>query len=63
MAWWCISLEVSVKGLKKCCISSALVETDEDILWNGREEDGNVCSVRNEGSDYEDGDSDTDWWR
>jgi len=44
MAWWCISPEVTVKGFKKCCISSALDETDDDILWNGREEGGNVWS-------------------
>ena len=35
-----------MKGLKKCCISSAVDETDDDKLWNGNEEDGNVGSVR-----------------
>ena len=48
-----------------CCMSSAVDETDDDMLWNGSEEDGNVWSecVEDEGTDCEDGDSDTDWWR
>ena len=63
MAWWCISPEVTVKGFKKCRISTALDETDGDMLWNGSEEDGNVRSEceGDEGTDCEDGDSDTDW--
>jgi len=44
MAWQCISPEVTVKGFKKCCISSALSGTDGDLLWNGREEVGNIWS-------------------
>jgi hypothetical protein len=28
MAWQRISTEVTVKGVKKCCISSAMDETD-----------------------------------
>ena len=35
-----------MKGFKKCCISSAVDETDDDRLWNGSEEGGNVRSVR-----------------
>jgi len=35
---------MTVKGFKKCCISSAVDGTD-DMLWNGSEEDGNVRSV------------------
>jgi hypothetical protein len=52
---------VNVKGFKKCCISSALVEAD-DMLWNGSEEDVNAGSdcEEDEGTDCEDGDSDTD---
>jgi len=46
-------------------ISSAGNENvyDDDVLWNGSEEDGNVRSVcqEDEGTDNEDGDSDTDW--
>jgi hypothetical protein len=42
-AWQSISPEVSVKGFKKCCISSAMDRTD-DKLWNGSEEVGNVRS-------------------
>jgi hypothetical protein len=30
-----------VKGFKKCCISSALGEADDDMLWNSSEEE--VC--------------------
>ena len=35
---------VIVKGFKKCCISIALNETDDDMLWNVSEEDGYVRS-------------------
>jgi len=62
-AWQRISLGVSVQGYKKCCISNAMGETDDDMLWNGSEEDGNVrreCE-EDEGTDCEDGDSDTEW--
>ena len=31
-----------MKGVKKCCISSAVEGTDGDMLWNGSEEGGNV---------------------
>jgi hypothetical protein len=37
-------------------------ETDDDMLWNDNEQDGNVrrqC-LKYEGTDCEDGDSDTD---
>jgi hypothetical protein len=40
-AWQHISPEVKVMGFSKCCISNA---TDDTILWNGCEEDGNVRS-------------------
>jgi hypothetical protein len=55
-----ISPEVTVKGFKKCCISKTV---DDDMLWNGSEEYGNVRSEceEDEGTDCEDGDSDTDW--
>jgi hypothetical protein len=33
-----------VKGFKKCCTSSAMDGTDNDMLWHGSEEDGNVRS-------------------
>jgi hypothetical protein len=53
---------VIVESFRKCCISSALDETD-DKLWNGSEEGGNVRSEceGDEGTDCDDGDSDTDW--
>ena len=61
-AWQCISPGVTVKGVKKCWISSAVDETD-DMLWNGSEEDGNVDSEceEDEGTDCEDGESHTEW--
>ena len=38
-AWQHISPEVNVKGFKKCYISSALDETDNDMLWDYGKED------------------------
>jgi hypothetical protein len=51
-----------VKGFKKRCISSAMDGTD-DMLRNDGEEDKDVRSEceEDEGTDCEDGDSDTDW--
>jgi len=52
-----------VKGFKECCVASAVVGTDDGMLWNSIEEDGNVrgeCEG-DEGTDCEGGDSDTDW--
>ena len=31
-----------MKGFKKCCTSNEMDGTDDDTLWNGSEEDGNV---------------------
>ena len=53
-----ISPEKLGKSFTKCCISSAMDETDIDMLWNGSEEGGNV-SIE-EGKDCEDGEGDTD---
>ena len=63
MAWQHISQEV--KGFKKYCVSSALDETDNDMSWNGFEEDGCVrCECEEDkDTDYEYSNSDTDWWR
>jgi hypothetical protein len=62
MAWQCISPEVIVKGFKKCCISSAVEGTDVNMLWDGSEGVGYGRSEweEDEGTDCEDGDSDTD---
>jgi hypothetical protein len=38
-AWQHILPEIIVKAFKKCCISNAVDKADDDILWNGREED------------------------
>jgi hypothetical protein len=60
-AWQRNSPEVSVKGFKKCCISNAVDETDDSMVWNGSEEDGNVRSEHEEDEDMTDnGDSDND---
>ena len=62
-AWQHISLEVSVNGFKKCCISNAVDGTDLDVLQNDSEEERGVRSVceEDEGTDYENGESDTEW--
>jgi hypothetical protein len=61
-AWQHISLEVTVKGFK-CFISNAVDKTNDNMLWNGSEENGNVRSecAEDEGTDCENGGSDTDW--
>jgi hypothetical protein len=62
-AWQCISPKVTVKGFKKCCLSNAVDGTDDGMLQNDSEEDGDVrgdCE-EDEGTDCEDGGSDIDW--
>ena len=61
-AWQCVWPEVTLNGFKKCCISKATDEND-DVLWNGSEEDGHVRSEceEDEDADCEDGDSDAGW--
>jgi hypothetical protein len=39
---------VTVKGFKKCCIFNAVDGTNDDMLWNGSEEDGNIRSEHEE---------------
>jgi len=62
-AWQHISPEVIVKGFKKCYVSNGLDGIDNDMLWNGSEEDGDVRSEceEDEGTVCEAGDSVTDW--
>ena len=57
MAWQRISPYIIVKGFKQW------MGTDDGMLWNGNEEDGNVRSEceEYEGTSCEDRDSDTDW--
>jgi hypothetical protein len=64
-AWQPISPELIVKGFKKCCISNAMDGSEDDVLWNDSEENGDVRSdaEEEEGTDREDADSDTDWER
>jgi len=52
-----------VKGFQKCCISNAVDETVDDLLWKISEKERNVRSEceEDDGTDCEDGDSDTDW--
>jgi hypothetical protein len=45
-AWQHITPEVTVKGFKKCCVSSGVDGIGIDMLRNGSEEDLNVRSVR-----------------
>jgi hypothetical protein len=54
MAWQHISPDVTVKGFKKCCISRAVDGSNDDMLWNGSEENGNVRSEceEDEGTDW-----------
>jgi hypothetical protein len=42
---------------------TAVDGTDDNMLWNGSEEDGSVRSVRkkDEGTDCDDEESDTEW--
>jgi len=39
-----MSSAVTVKGSMKSCISIAVDESDNDMLWNGSAEDGDVRS-------------------
>ena len=52
-----------LQGFKKCCISTAVDETDDGMLWNESEEGGNIGSEceEDEGTDCADGESITDW--
>ena len=51
-----------MKGIQKCYIPNA-VDGNDGMLWNGSEEDMNGRSEceEDEGTDYEEGDSYTDW--
>jgi len=62
MTWQRNSPEMIVKCFKKCCTCSAINETDGGMLSNGSEEERNVWSEceEDEGTDCEDGDSNTD---
>jgi hypothetical protein len=65
MAWQCISPQVTEGFYKVLYIQCSRTDDDDDddTLCNGSEEDGNVRSecYEDEGTDHEDGDSDTDW--
>jgi hypothetical protein len=37
-------LEIIVNSFKKCCTSNRVDVADDDMLWNGNKEDGNVRS-------------------
>jgi len=58
-AYQWIPPDVIVKGFKKWCISTAVDENSDYMLWNGGEEAGNVGSEceEDEGTDCEYGDS------
>jgi hypothetical protein len=63
-AWLFISPEVTVQGFKKYSTFNAVDGTD-CVLWNCSEQDGNVRSEReeDEGTNCDDGDSDTEQYR
>jgi hypothetical protein len=44
--WQHISPEVNVKGLKMCCTSSGVDESDDNMFWNDIEENENVGRMR-----------------
>jgi hypothetical protein len=52
-------------GFKRCCLSSALDETNVDMLWICVEKNGNVRSwcEEDENTDCADGKSDAEWYR
>ena len=53
-----------MKVFKKFCIFNAMDGTNDDMLWNGTEEDGDISKYKeDEGTDYVDGDTHTDWKR
>jgi hypothetical protein len=62
-AWQRISPKIIVKVFRKCCIFNVLDTTDNDMLWDGFKEDGNVQIMCQEdgGTECKNGDSDTDW--
>jgi len=57
-----MALEVIVKGVFKKYYTSTAVDETVDILWKDSEEDGNAGSEceEDEGTECEDGGSDTD---
>jgi hypothetical protein len=59
---WRVSPEVIMKVFKKCCMFGAVGETGV-MLWNGREEGGDVMSKceEDDGTYCGDGGSDSDW--
>jgi hypothetical protein len=62
-AWKCFTPEVIVKCIEKWWISSALDGSDDHMLWNDSEKDGDVTSECEEveGTVCEGGDIHTDW--
>jgi len=46
MTWQRISPEVTVRGFKIWCIANVMDETDDNVLWNGSEEDGSVRKMK-----------------
>lgn len=70
MAQQHISPKVNVRAFKKCCTSNAMDGTDNDVLQNDSQVDGNVSSkfeedkvlsVKMDTTNSEDGESVTDW--
>jgi len=54
---------MTVKCIKRCCISNAVDGTDDNMLWSALKRMGMLgVSVRRMKALTEGGDSDTDWW-
>jgi hypothetical protein len=54
MAWQCVPPKVILKGFKKCCISNAVDENDDNVLWNDNEKVENMSAFEeDEGTDCE----------
>ena len=56
---------IAVHFARSDCEGSSAVDGTGNMLWNDSEEDGDVRSEREEdkGTDCEDGDSDSNWFR
>jgi len=40
--WQCFSPDVTVQGFWKCCISNTVDETDDDMMWNGNDDEEDI---------------------
>jgi len=59
-AWKAIPESIIVRSFKKCCISNALDESEDDILWedDGEDKDDSDLVTDNDSVMSDDGESD-----